>query len=60
MKNSTESSVRLYLIAIVIAILIINAGIGFMYIEEVKSQGYYFELKAANDNQYADVKKIRN
>ncbi|OGF82714.1 hypothetical protein A3B18_00345 [Candidatus Giovannonibacteria bacterium RIFCSPLOWO2_01_FULL_46_13] len=60
MRSVTEGNVRMYLIGVVVAIVIINAWGAFSYIEEIKAQGYYSDLRAANDNYYADIKMDKN
>lgn len=60
MNRIVEGRVRLYLIGLFAAITLVGAWGGFMWVEEVKTQGYYFELKAGHDNDYADLKHHEN
>ena len=60
MNRVVEGRVRLYLIGLMIAMIVVGAGGGFMWVEEVKTQGYYFEIKASHDNDYADLKHHEN
>ena len=60
MNKVVEGRVRLYLIALMVIIMMIGAVGGFMLVEEVKTEGYYFEIEASNEKNLADIKREDN
>ena len=59
MNKTIEGRVRLYLVGLMIIIVLASAASGFFYVEEVRTEGYYFEVKAANDNFYVNLRNSK-